>query len=35
MLDIPAKLPMPANEAVLSYAPGAPERAELKAKYAN
>ncbi len=34
MLDIPAKLPMPANEAVLSYAPGAPERAELKAKYA-
>ncbi len=30
MLDIPHPLPLPANEPVLSYAPGAPERARLK-----
>jgi 1-pyrroline-5-carboxylate dehydrogenase len=31
MLDSPTPLPMPANETVLAYAPGSPERATLKA----
>ena len=31
MIDVPRPLPMPVNEPVLSYAPGAPERAELAA----
>src|SRR5262245_12482090 len=30
MLDIPAPLPQPTNEPVLSYAPGSPERKALK-----
>ncbi len=30
MLDIPAPLPKPANEPVLSYAPGSPERKAIK-----
>ncbi len=30
MLDIPAPLPLPTNEPVLSYAPGSPERKALK-----
>src|SRR4051812_11378383 len=32
MLDIPSPLPLPANEPVLSYAPGSPERSSLKAE---
>jgi 1-pyrroline-5-carboxylate dehydrogenase len=31
MLDVPTPRPLPANEPVLSYAPGTPERAALKA----
>jgi 1-pyrroline-5-carboxylate dehydrogenase len=31
MLDLPLPLPAPTNEPVLSYAPGSPERAALKA----
>lgn len=31
MLDLPTPLPLPTNEPVLSYAPGSPERAALKA----
>ena len=31
MLDVPTPLPLPANETVLDYAPGSPERATLKA----
>jgi 1-pyrroline-5-carboxylate dehydrogenase len=31
MLDVPTPLPIPANEPILSYAPGTPERAALKA----
>src|SRR4051794_4944704 len=34
MLDIPFPLPVPPNEPILSYAPGSPERAELKSKLA-
>lgn len=30
MLDLPTPSPLPANEPVLSYAPGSPERAKLK-----
>ncbi len=30
MLDIPAPLPQPSNETVLSYAPGSPEKKQLK-----
>ncbi len=30
MLDSPSPLPLPANEPILSYAPGTPERAKLK-----
>ena len=30
MLDLPAPMPLPANEPVLTYAPGSPERAKLK-----
>ncbi|HSO38830.1 MAG TPA: aldehyde dehydrogenase family protein, partial [Labilithrix sp.] len=30
MLDLPAPLPLPVNEPILSYAPGSPERATLK-----
>src|SRR5262245_53493895 len=30
MLDLPAPLPLPSNEPVLSYAPGSKERAVLK-----
>ena len=30
MLDLPAKVPTPANEPILSYAPGSAERAALK-----
>ena len=31
MLDLPLSKPLPPNEPVLSYAPGSPERASLKA----
>jgi 1-pyrroline-5-carboxylate dehydrogenase len=31
MLDSPIPLPVPANEPILAYAPGSPERAQLKA----
>ncbi|MBI2394178.1 MAG: L-glutamate gamma-semialdehyde dehydrogenase [Deltaproteobacteria bacterium] len=31
MLDVPHPLPVPANEPILSYAPGSPEKAQLKA----
>src|SRR5262245_35681523 len=31
MLDLPTPKPLPANEPVLSYAPGSPERTALKA----
>lgn len=31
MLDLPTPLPIPANEPILSYAPGTPEKAQLKA----
>ncbi len=31
MLDLPLALPLPANEPILSYAPGSPEKAQLKA----
>ena len=34
MLDLPAPLPLPVNEPILSYAPGAPERAKLKSALA-
>jgi 1-pyrroline-5-carboxylate dehydrogenase len=34
MLDIPATIPQPSNEPVLSYAPGSPERKSLKAALA-
>jgi 1-pyrroline-5-carboxylate dehydrogenase len=34
MLDIPTPMPLPANEPVLSYAPGSPERAKLKSSLA-
>jgi len=30
MLDLPAPLPLPANEPILAYAPGSPEKALLK-----
>ena len=31
MLDLPAPLPLPANEPILAYAPGSSEKAQLKA----
>jgi 1-pyrroline-5-carboxylate dehydrogenase len=31
MLDLPIALPLPANEPILNYAPGSPEKAQLKA----
>ncbi|MDB4943813.1 MAG: rocA [Labilithrix sp.] len=34
MLDLPVKLPIPTNEPILSYAPGSPEKARLKAELA-
>src|SRR5687768_1872302 len=34
MLDLPTPLPLPINEPILSYAPGSPERATLKAALA-
>lgn len=34
MLDLPSPKPLPANEPVLSYAPGSPERARLKSALA-
>jgi 1-pyrroline-5-carboxylate dehydrogenase len=34
MLDLPAPLPLPVNEPILSYAPGSPERAKLKSTLA-
>ena len=34
MLDLPAPLPLPVNEPILSYAPGSAERATLKAALA-
>jgi 1-pyrroline-5-carboxylate dehydrogenase len=34
MLDLPAPLPLPVNEPILSYAPGSPERAKLKSALA-
>ncbi len=34
MFDLPHALPAPINEPVLNYAPGSPERAELKAELA-
>jgi 1-pyrroline-5-carboxylate dehydrogenase len=34
MIDGAVRIPPPGNEAVLSYAPGTPERAALKAEYA-
>jgi 1-pyrroline-5-carboxylate dehydrogenase len=35
MLDLTTPLPLPANEPILSYAPGSPERAALKAALAS
>lgn len=35
MLDLPTPKPIPQNEPVLTYAPGTPERAALKAKLAS
>ncbi len=35
MLDLPATLPLPINEPILSYAPGSPERANLKSALAS
>lgn len=34
MLDLPSPKPLPSNEPVLAYAPGSPERAQLKAALA-
>ena len=34
MIDLPLARPLPANEPVLSYAPGSPERAQLKSALA-
>ena len=31
MLDLPLPLPVPHNEPILNYAPGSPEKAQLKA----
>ena len=31
MLDLPTPLPLPTNEAILNYAPGSPEKLQLKA----
>ena len=31
MLDLPTPLPLPTNEPILNYAPGSPEKLQLKA----